>query len=149
MPRARSHKPRNHGENQYLVCLVCYQKGSDMRKIVGVTLQRIHKHFFEDFDSSDFKLPNGTCSRCRKLLERVDNWSKDTSALPNPTDFSSLLFPTTTRSSGFTTHEDVVGCTCSICTVANTESNVKPFPKGRPPTWRTKQDSLLFTCKEV
>lgn len=104
-----------------------------MRKIVGVTLQRIHKHFFEDFDSSDSKLPNGICSRCRKLLERVDSGSKDTSALPNPIDFTSLSFPRMTRSSGFTTLEEVVGCTCSICKVAIIVSNEKPYPKGRPP----------------
>ena len=99
MPRARSHKPKTHGENRCQVCLICFMKGSDMRKIVGVTLQRIHKHFFEDFDSSDSKLPNGICSRCRKLLERVDSGSKDTSALPNPIDFTSLSFPRSSNQS--------------------------------------------------
>ena len=119
MPRARSHKGRTHAENQSQVCLICFQRGSDMRKLVNVNLLRVRKYFFEDFDPSEVKLPNGICSRCRKLLENVEKGSKDTSDLLAPIDFNTLKFPALTRSLGSTSLESLVGCQCSICKVAN------------------------------
>jgi hypothetical protein len=104
-----------------------------MRKLVNVNLLRVRKYFFEDFDPSEVKLPNGICSRCRKLLENVEKGSKDTSDLLAPIDFNTLKFPALTRSLGSTSLESLVGCQCSICKVANAFGNTKkPFKADRP-----------------
>ena len=64
---------RTHNENRALVCLMCFEKGSSMRKITGVILSRIQKYFIEDFATSTLELPSSICSRCRKILINVEN----------------------------------------------------------------------------
>ena len=60
-----------------------------MTVIVGsITLERVRKYFFEDYEPNDILLPNGLCARCRKLLERVDNGLCDISMLPEAVDFN-------------------------------------------------------------
>ena len=56
---------RTHNENKSLVCLICFRKGSSMKKIVGMTLSRIQKYFMADFDPCNLKLPSSICARCR------------------------------------------------------------------------------------
>ena len=53
---------RTHNENRALVCLMCFKKGSSVRKITGVILSRIQKYFMEDFDTSTLELPSSICS---------------------------------------------------------------------------------------
>ena len=133
---SQSKKARTHAESQSHVCLLCFQKGSSMLKIANVNLQRVKKYFLEDFDPNDSKLPNRICTRCRNLLGKVENGSKIVSDLPDPVDFNALSFPKITRTLGTTTLGELVGCTCSICIVANTVQTAnnfkKPFKKGRP-----------------
>ena len=61
-----------HAQNRAKVCLLCFQKGSSMSLITGITLTRVQSYFFENFNPLDQKLPNGICGLCRLLLHRVE-----------------------------------------------------------------------------
>ena len=107
----------------------------------GLTLTRLRKYFFANYNPDDVKLPCGTCTRCRNLLLKVDKGKAEQSSLPDPVDFSALEFPRITRSSGVTDLGELTNCTCSICTIARANpkesgynSHEKSFPLGRPPT---------------
>ena len=119
-----------HGQNRSKVCLFCFQKGSTMFPITGLTLQRVKTHFLANFDPSDQKMPISICSRCRNMLNAVEHSDEKkrikVEQLPEVVDFSRLDFPVITRSSGVTDLKDLKDCPCLICKVA-TES-VKNAP---------------------
>ena len=135
---------KTHREFRSLVCLLCFQKGSSMRKITDSILIKVQKFFFENFDINDPKLPCGCCSHCYNILLAIEKGSKKPSDLPNPVDFNALQFPVLTRSlGGITNLEDLEGCTCSICSIARSNAGqignkfggytkTGAFPKGRP-----------------
>ena len=107
----------------------------------GLTLTRLRKYFFANYNPDDVKLPCGTCTRCRNLLLKVDKGKAEQSSLPDPVDFSALEFPRITRSSGVTDLGELTNCTCSICTIARANpkesgynSHEKLFALGCPPT---------------
>ena len=91
---------KTHEANRYLVCLICFKKGSSMKKISGIILKRVQDYFYEEFDPNDEKLPNGICARCRNILLNIDQGKLEPSALDDPIDFSALSYPTLTRSFG-------------------------------------------------
>ena len=95
------------------------------------------------------KFPNGLCTRCRKLLQKIDlpnddKNKKEVSDLPDPVDFSKLKFPTITRSSGSLHLAELTNCSCDLCNIATQKvaqsmiyaggSNTGPHPIGRPPS---------------
>ena len=126
---------RTHDQNRELVCLVCFKKGNSMIKIdSGVNLSRVQKYFIENYDPNEEKIPNGLCSRCRIILLDIEQGKKSVSALPEPMDFSSLIFPAITRSSKVNNLKDFQHCTCSICSIVRVYPNdhTKPYPLGRP-----------------
>jgi hypothetical protein len=62
---------KTHNENRSKVCLLCFQKGSTMRSAESPeNLTRIQEYFFENYDPSDLKLPNGICSCCKAKVGR-------------------------------------------------------------------------------
>ncbi len=108
---------KTHAQNPACVCLVCFQKGSDVRKLTELNINRVREFVLEDFDPSNPKLPSGLCARCRKLLEKVDKKEIGVEAIPDWIDFTKLRFPIITRSSGVYSIEELVHCNCSICLI--------------------------------
>ena len=107
-----------HGQNRSKVCLLCFQKGSTMFPITGLTLQRIKSHFLANFEPSDQKMPISICGRCRNMLNAVEHSDEKkrmkVEQLPEVIDFSQLDFPVITRSSGVTDLKDLKNCSCSV-----------------------------------
>ena len=57
-------KAQSHTENRAKVCLLCFQKGSDMVPARGGSiLARIRKYFVKNYDSNEEHLPSAICSR--------------------------------------------------------------------------------------
>ncbi len=130
---------KTHAQNRACVCIVCFEKGSDVRKCTEININRVRQFVLEDFDTSNPKLPSGLCARCRKLLEKVEKQEIGVEVIPDWVDFSKLEFPVITRSSGVYSIEQLVHCNCSICLITKnpvgTKSNRKsPYKAGRPIT---------------
>ena len=133
---------RTHNENRSLVCLICFKKGSSMKKSVGVALSRVKKYFKEDFDPSNQELPSSICARCRKSLINVEKGKP--ADLDDPIDFLRLRFPVLTRKfGGINDLGNLKNCPCSICIIARHNPGQKdnkfggrtkqePYPLGRP-----------------
>lgn len=124
---------KTHGQLRSMVCLVCFQKRSDIWIITGgVVLERIRTSFMTNYDPEDQYVPNGLCGRCRKILERIAGGSADADSLPNPVDFGALDFPALTRSSGAPKEQqDLTNCPCGICSVATVHAGKIGHPDFR------------------
>ena len=58
-----------HIENCAKVCLLCFQKISDMVPSRGDSiLPRSRKYFIENYDPNEEHLPSAVCERCRRIL---------------------------------------------------------------------------------
>ena len=114
--------PRNHAQNRAMVCLLCFNYNKKTKKITdGLQLERVKKYFFEGFDTSHPKYPNGICNRCRKILLDIEREKSSLDSLPKPVDFSALKFPVMTRSSGVSNLDLMIHCKCDICKISSNE----------------------------
>ena len=131
-----------HDQNRSKVCLICFQKGK--KDTIRSTespqnLKKIQEFFMENYDPSDLKLPAGLCACCKTKLDRMEikKSGKDKDKplpeviLPDPVDFTKLVFPPTiTRSRG----GDLSPCSCDICEIATQTPFTSPTFKKRPHT---------------
>ena len=92
-------KTLSHIENCAKVCLLCFQKVSDMvpaRR--GLILARIWKYFIEKYDPNEEQLTSAVCARCRQILLKIKKGEKTNNDLPDAFDFSKIILTTFTRS---------------------------------------------------
>lgn len=61
-------KAKTHYENLQAICLLCFNKEKDMRKISDANYDVIKEHVINGFDSSDERLPKVLCCTCRLTL---------------------------------------------------------------------------------
>ena len=72
-----SNKALSHTENRAKVCLLCFQKGSDMMPARrGSILARIWKYFIKNYDPNEEYLPSAVCDRCRQILLKIEKKKK-------------------------------------------------------------------------
>ena len=151
---------KTHNENRQLVCLICFKKGSRMLRITDKELGRIRKYFMEDFDPMNEKLPNGTCSRCRLLLYRIENGKP--CVIDKGVDYSMLRFPAMTRFRGMgRVLGQITNCPCSICVIARDHpgyenstyrgypgtGKARSYTLGRPPKIKRKRSVSAESVK--
>ncbi|KAK6191301.1 hypothetical protein SNE40_003027 [Patella caerulea] len=105
----------DHEQNRKKVCLVCFKKGGSIVSICGLTLERIRKHYIDNYDENDTHLPAGICARCRKVLLQVDRGEKPQDVLQEPFDFSKIIIPSMSTRTSPTPLEN---CSCCMCQVA-------------------------------
>ena len=94
MPREKA----NHDTNRLKVCLLCFKKTKEMRKITENHKDIIEKYVIDRLNWNDFSLPQVLCGSCRIILGEYSkgNFSHELEVL----DYS-LMFnvPPITRSS--------------------------------------------------
>ena len=147
--KSSDHSKQTHGFWRSQVCLICFHKSNNFKKLVyvidkntkkktaGAILKRVRESFFEEFDPDDPHFPYGLCSYCNNIINR------NPTQLPAPYDFSVLKFPVLTRSSGAQSPylDDYKDCDCGICKVGRENAGTvgHQFGKkslhnlGRPP----------------
>ena len=65
--------PKTHTDYRGMVCLLCFGKAKDMRKITDVQRETIEKSIISGLDSLDERLPTALCSTCRKNVSNISN----------------------------------------------------------------------------
>ena len=66
-------KALSHTENRAKVCLLCFQKGSDMVPVRrGSVLVRIWKYFIENYDPNEEHLHSAVCARYRQIIFKIE-----------------------------------------------------------------------------
>ena len=139
--------PRTHKHYRLAVCVICVKKGNSPRPITetGQLLKQIQRHWIENYDPKNPKLPLSVCGRCRMILSAIDKGGKTTEDLPDPVDFSEWKYPGlgSTRSSiGLDQLDEQVNCQCDLCRIGRVGPNTdpiqyntisrKPYNLGRP-----------------
>ena len=103
------HKARDHYQNRKRVCILCMAKADG--DITELVLERIHKYIpsLEHCDIMDPRFPKAICGSCRNTLGDISKGDKDSSVLPRPYNYVTLMH-------NFT--GDSTTCKCFICQVA-------------------------------
>jgi len=129
---------RSHSESRKVVCVICFSKGHDLRRISSRNSELIRKFALPDFDEEDPSFPNVICASCRICLAKTSE--DDPTVKLNIYDRRNKnLKPVSTRQRS---EEDK--CECDLCVIArsniNTPLNNKK-PAGRPPKESTSDDN--------
>ena len=127
--------PRTHKHYRLAVCVICVKKGNSPRPITetGQLLKQIQRHWIENYDPKNPKLPLSVCGRCRMILSAIDKGGKTTEDLPDPVDFSEWKYPGlgSTRSSiGLDQLDEQVNCQCDLCRIGRVGPNTDPIAYG-------------------
>lgn len=102
-------QPLNHEQLRECVCLLCFGKTKEMRKITPAQRQVIDQHLMEGYDHEDRRLPSALCGNCRTIVQKYA--SGDFSKTIEIFDYSEVGNgpPMPTRSAS--------ACTCLLCKV--------------------------------
>ena len=103
---------KEHNDYRACVCLLCFGKTKEMRKISVEQMQVIDQYFVSGLDLSNDLLPTALCSNCRLIVqEKKANPEKDVSSF-QVFDHSLLISskPLTRLSPN---------CTCIVCEVGS------------------------------
>jgi hypothetical protein len=121
--------PMTHEECRNRICIICFQKAKELRRVTVQQFHLIHQLSGRDFNPDDPRIPTVMCGTCRHSLRRAENCG---SAL-RTFDFTSV------RLHPFTRAHPEAACDCTICTTARATINFTPIaPRrkspGRPST---------------
>ena len=111
------HKAKSHDDFCGALCLMCLQKGPQLRTIQSGDRgpPRAHNYagyikqlWWEQYDSTDTKLPRVICMNCTlKLINHIDHLDNHPELLPLRIEYEKLMVKPQTRQAG--------SCDCDVC----------------------------------
>lgn len=134
MPPSHSKTFRNHEEAKKVVCVLCFRKASNCRKM-SQRLINLVKIFIIDYTSDHLSYPSGLCSTCKIKLDKG-------TVINNVINYEERQIEKNVNDMGM--------CVCDICAVARSNSyeyqkdpSLKKNKAGRPSTSSPKKNMTV------
>lgn len=118
----------DHNDCRLHLCLLCFNRAKEMKKINENHLKTISEHFINGYNVNDERLPAALCGNCRTIVQDYSSFSN---------------LPPKTRQS--------ISCSCKLCLMAksppgNLSSSSKVKKKrGRPSSGPSDNSNLAVT----
>ena len=143
-----SKSKKHHADWMTSICGVCIRKGSEVRPISDIDLERIRKHHYPNYDLS--VMPTVACKSCKKALSFIDEHGKNAGLNLPEAAYENLRLPSSTA-----TRQQAICCDCSFCQVGRMNGIEyqrycagKRAGQGRPPA-EDKSAPLTATGQKI